>query len=301
MGLSPHRWQVRKARRHRLGTSVRNVLRRHRLKRAPRRIGPTWRESLRAQAAGTLACDFLSVDTVMLRRIYVLFFIDLERRKVFLAGVTEHPIGRWVTQQARSLAARLEDEHRCVKFLVRDRDTKFVGPFDEVLTSIGARVIKTPVRALRANAFAERFVRTLCGPSVWTGSSSETNATSSASSSSSSITTTPPGPIAASISRSLIPPRRRLVFPTRSEFSELIDSADCFTSTASPPDPPWEARNYARPEGVQCTEPAEQCSGDGLRSETSTRCRVNRSPFFRNRVLAPFGPSLRCASRIRFS
>jgi hypothetical protein len=86
------------------------------------------------------------------------------------------------------------------------------------------------------------------------------------------------------------PPRRRLVFPTRSEFSELIDSADCFTSTASPPDPPWEARNYARPEGVQCTEPAEQCSGDGLRSETSTRCRVNRSPFFRNRVLAPFSP-----------
>jgi hypothetical protein len=71
----------------------------------------------------------------------------------------------------------------------------------------------------------------------------------------------------------------------------LIDSADCFTSTASPPDPPWEARNYARAEGVQCTDPAEQCSGDGLRSETSTRCRVNRSPFFRNRVLAPFRPS----------
>jgi transposase InsO family protein len=142
-------------------TSVRNVLRRHRLKPAPRRIGPTWREFLRAQAAGTLACDFFSVDTVMLRRIYVLFFIDLERRKVFLAGVTEHPIGRWVTQQARNLAARLEDEHRCVKFLVRDRDTKFVGPFDEVLTSIGARVIKTPVRAPRANAFAERFVRTV--------------------------------------------------------------------------------------------------------------------------------------------
>jgi hypothetical protein len=88
----------------------------------------------------------------------------------------------------------------------------------------------------------------------------------------------------------LIHPRRRLVFPTRSEFSELIDLADCVTSTASPPDPPWGARNYARPEGVQRTEPAEQCSRDGLRSETSTRCRVNRSPFFRNRVLAPFTP-----------
>jgi putative transposase len=141
-------------------TSVRNVLRRHRLKPAPRRSGPTWSQFLRAQAAGTLACDFFHVDTIRLRRLYVLFFIDLERRKVFLAGVTEHPIGSWVTQQARNLAMALEDEGRIVKFLIRDRDTKFVGPFDEVLSSIGARVIKTPVRAPRANAFAERFVGT---------------------------------------------------------------------------------------------------------------------------------------------
>jgi putative transposase len=141
-------------------TSVRNVLRRHRLKPAPRRSGPTWTEFLRSQAAGTLACDFFHVDTITLRRLYVLFFIDLERRKVFLAGVTEHPIGSWVTQQARNLAMTLEDEGRAVKFLIRDRDTKFVGPFDEVLRSIGSRVIKTPVRAPRANAFAERFVGT---------------------------------------------------------------------------------------------------------------------------------------------
>jgi transposase len=84
-------------------TSVRNVLRRHRLKPAPRRSGPTWGEFLRAQAAGTLACDFFHVDTITLRRLYVLFCIDLDRRKVFLAGVTEHPIGNWVTQQARNL------------------------------------------------------------------------------------------------------------------------------------------------------------------------------------------------------
>jgi transposase InsO family protein len=90
----------------------------------------------------------------------VLFFIDLERRKVFLAGVTAHPVGAWVTQQARNLAASLEDEGRAVRFLVRDRDAKFVGPFDEVLKSVGARVMQTPVRAPRANAFAERFVRT---------------------------------------------------------------------------------------------------------------------------------------------
>jgi putative transposase len=141
-------------------TSVRNVLRRHRLHPAPRRSGPTWAEFLRAQASGALACDFFSVDTITLRRLYVLFFIDLERRKVFLAGVTAHPIGTWVTQQGRNLAARLEDEGRVVKFLIRDRDSKFVGPFDEVMRSIGTRVIKTPVRAPRANAFAERFVRT---------------------------------------------------------------------------------------------------------------------------------------------
>jgi transposase InsO family protein len=141
-------------------TSVRNVLRRHRLKPAPRRSGPSWSEFLRAQATGTLACDFFHVDTVMLRRVYVLFFIDMQRRKVFVAGVTAHPIGPWVTQQARNLVATLEDQGRALRFLVRDRDSKFVGPFDEALRSVGARVIKTPVRSPMANAFAERFVRT---------------------------------------------------------------------------------------------------------------------------------------------
>jgi transposase InsO family protein len=141
-------------------TSVRNVLRRHRLRPAPRTAGPSWSEFLRAQAASTIACDFFHVESVRLRRLYVLFFIDLERRKVFLAGVTAHPVGPWVTQQARNLTASLEDEGRAVRFLVRDRDAKFVGPFDEVMESIGARVILTPVRAPRANAFAERFVRT---------------------------------------------------------------------------------------------------------------------------------------------
>lgn len=90
----------------------------------------------------------------------MLFFLDVQRRKVYLAGVTAQPIGPWVTQQARNLVATLEDEGRALRFLVRDRDTKFVGPFDEVLRSTGARIIKTPVRAPQANAFAERFVLT---------------------------------------------------------------------------------------------------------------------------------------------
>jgi transposase InsO family protein len=141
-------------------TSVRNILRRHRLRPAPRTSGPSWSQFLRAQAAGTLACDFFHVDTVTLRRLYVLFFIDLERRKVFLAGVTAHPVGAWVTQQARNLAATLDDQGRAIRFIVRDRDAKFVGPFDEVWRSTGARVVRTPVRSPRVNAFAERFVRT---------------------------------------------------------------------------------------------------------------------------------------------
>jgi len=91
-------------------TSVRNVLRRHRLRPAPRTSGPSWSDFLRAQAAGTLACDFFHVDSITLRRFYVLFFIDLERRKVFLAGVTAHPVSGWVTQQARNLVATLEDQ-----------------------------------------------------------------------------------------------------------------------------------------------------------------------------------------------
>ena len=117
-------------------------------------------EFLKAQAAGTIVCDFFHVDTVTLCRLYVLFFIDIQRRMVYSAGVTAHPVGPWVTQQARNLVANLEDQGRTLRFLVRDRDTKFVGPFDEVMTSVGARVVRTPFRAPKANAFAERFVLT---------------------------------------------------------------------------------------------------------------------------------------------
>jgi putative transposase len=141
-------------------TTVRKVLRRHRLGPAPRTTGPSWSEFLRAQASGTLACDFFHVGTVTLRRLYVLFFVHLERRMVFLAGVTAHPVGPSVTQQARNLVATLKDQGRDFRYFVRNRDSKFVGPFDEVMRSVGAQVIKTPFRAPRANAFAERFVLT---------------------------------------------------------------------------------------------------------------------------------------------
>jgi putative transposase len=141
--------------------SVANVLRRHRLPPAPRRIGPSWTEFLRVQAKGIVATDFFTVDTVLLRRYYVLFVIEVERRVVHILGVTTNPNGPWVTQAARNFCAHLDDAGRRVRFLIRDRDTKFTRSFDKVFASIGAEIILTPVRAPRANAFAERWVRTV--------------------------------------------------------------------------------------------------------------------------------------------
>src|SRR6266540_3570921 len=139
-------------------STVRRLLGKAGLGPAPRRPGPSWREFLRAQAASVVACDFFCVETALLRRYYVLFFIELQTRRVHLAGVTANPDGRWVTQQARnlSLSGALDD----ARFLIRDRDRKFVAGFDEVFRTDGVKVIQTPFRAPQANAHAERFVRT---------------------------------------------------------------------------------------------------------------------------------------------
>jgi putative transposase len=140
-------------------TTVRTTLLRAGLDPAPRRAGPTWAELLRSQAAGIWATDFFTVETINLKTLYVLFFIELSTRRVHVAGVTTHPDSAWVTQQARNLA--IGERLSGVRFLVRDRDTKFSGPFDAVLRAEGVRIIRTPIRAPRANAFAERFVRTV--------------------------------------------------------------------------------------------------------------------------------------------
>jgi putative transposase len=125
---------------------------------APRRSGQTWRAFLEAQAKTILAVDFFHVDTVFLRRLYVLFFIDYGTRRVHLAGITAHPAGEWATQQARNLLMHLEDQADCLKFLIRDRDAKFTAAFDAVFTAAGMRIITTPVQAPRASAIAERWI-----------------------------------------------------------------------------------------------------------------------------------------------
>jgi putative transposase len=140
-------------------TSIRRLLAHARLEPAPRRAGPSWREFLRAQAASIVACDFFTVESVFLRRYYALFFIAHGTRRVWLAGCTTNPNGAWVTQQARNLGLDLSDQG--VRVLIRDRDSKYSGPFDEVFHSQGIRTVKTPVRGPKANAIAERFIRTV--------------------------------------------------------------------------------------------------------------------------------------------
>jgi putative transposase len=142
-------------------TTVRKVLSRADVPPAPERGRQPWRSFLRQQAASTLACDFFTVETLALRRIYVLFFISLATRRLEFIACTANPDGAWVTQQARNLAMQLGEHERQFQLLIHDRDTKFTPAFDAVLRSEGIEVIRTPVQAPNANAFAERWVRTV--------------------------------------------------------------------------------------------------------------------------------------------
>ncbi|MGO8871663.1 MAG: hypothetical protein ACLQPH_09740 [Acidimicrobiales bacterium] len=108
-----------------------------------------------------LACDFFTVDTVLLRRLSVLFFIELDSSRAYLAGITAHPASGWAIQEARDLAFEFAERTQPAKFLIRGRDSKFTSSFDEVFRSEAVRIIRSPVRAPRANAFAERFAGTI--------------------------------------------------------------------------------------------------------------------------------------------
>jgi len=129
---------------------------------APRRAGLAWRAFLAGQATTILAVGFFHAGTVFLRRLYVLFFVEHGTCRVHLAGVTAHPAGAWVIQQARNLLMTLEGRADGLKFLIHDRDTKFTTAFDAVFTAIGVQIIKTPVRAPRADAIAERWIASAC-------------------------------------------------------------------------------------------------------------------------------------------
>jgi transposase InsO family protein len=142
-------------------STVWKILRQGGVDPAPRRSGPTWKQFLTAQAHTILACDFFTVDTVLLQRIYVLFFLELATRRVHIAGVTAHPTGAWVAQQARNLLMDLDDRVASLRFLLRDRDAKFTAMFDAVFTAAGIEVLRSPPQAPRANAFAERWVGTV--------------------------------------------------------------------------------------------------------------------------------------------
>jgi transposase InsO family protein len=139
-------------------TTIRTLLRRNGFGPAPRGDGPSWTEFLRAQAEGILACDFFCVETAFIQTLYALFFIEVGTRRVHVMTSTRNPDAGYTTQQARSLF--MAGELPTVRILIRDRDSKF-SSFDAVFGSEGARVILTPIRSPKANAYAERWVRTV--------------------------------------------------------------------------------------------------------------------------------------------
>lgn len=138
-----------------------SILKRAGIDPAPGRSGPTWRQFLTAQAQGILATDFFCVDTLLGHRLYVLFVVEHATRRVRLLGTTANPSGAWVAQQARNLLMDLGDRVASFRFLIRDRNAKFTDVFDAVFTSEGIRILRTPVRAPRVNAIAERWIGTV--------------------------------------------------------------------------------------------------------------------------------------------
>jgi putative transposase len=139
-------------------TLVRNVLARAGIPPAPERAASSWRSFLRQHGNTILACDLFTVDTVWLRRLYVLFFVSIGTRRVEYVACTSTPDTAWMTQQARNLLMDLDERSQRPRFLIHDRDTKFSRAFGSIFRSEGIKIVRTPIQAPNANAYAERWV-----------------------------------------------------------------------------------------------------------------------------------------------
>jgi transposase InsO family protein len=144
-------------------TTLRDILRRHGIPPAPerQRRATSWRTFLKHYRHQLLACDFFTVETLRLQTLYVFFFMEVGTRRVQLAGITAHPTSAWVNQQARNFLWQLEESSYPARYLIRDRDSKYAHGFNAIFETEGIDVIKTPVRAPKANAFAERWIRSV--------------------------------------------------------------------------------------------------------------------------------------------
>jgi len=140
-------------------TSIRRILAE---KRRPPAGRETWRQFMRAQASSIIACDLFTVESIRLKTLHVLFFIDLHTRKVLVGGVTDGAANAaWCAQIARNLSEAREDHDEPIRYLVHDRDKRFCPVFDEVFRAEGIEILRTPWRAPKANAYDERFIRTV--------------------------------------------------------------------------------------------------------------------------------------------
>ena len=224
---------------------------------APRRLGPTWRQFLTAQATAVLAVDFVHVDTVVLRRIYALIAVEHRCRRAHLLGVTAHPTGAWTTPAARNLLMDLSDRATTIAFLLRDRDSRFTRAFDAVFTADSIQILTNPPGAPRANAICERMMGTLRRANCSSGSWSSTNAIYAGSSRSTCTISIPRGHTAhCANSHRLKPipsPHQRSTSPT-TRFAADRSSTGSPASITSQHDRPGTANHQVKP-GILYSSP----------------------------------------------